>query len=187
LSTAISKPLRADARRNREKVLAAARDAFAAGGIEVGMDEVARRAGVGVGTIYRHFPTKEALLDALWGDKTQRVIALTQEAAENPDPWGAVVEMFERGTTMQADDLGWCEALGPHGPRGWTEQTAPPEMLAATTTILDRAKAAGELRADFGFDDVGKVFVAMAGVISAHGPEARHALLRIILDGLRPR
>jgi AcrR family transcriptional regulator len=187
LSTPIVKPLRADARRNREKVLAAARDAFAAKGLEVGMEDVAARAGVGVGTIYRHFPTKDALLEALWADKTQRVIALTREATENPDPWGGVVEMFERGTAMQADDLGWCEATGPTGPRGWRECNAPPEMLAATTELLDRAKAAGELREDFGFDDVGNVFCAMAGVISAHGPEARHGLLQVILDGLRRR
>jgi len=187
LSTPLAKPLRADARRNREKVLAAAREAFAAKGLEVGMEDVARRAGVGVGTIYRHFPTKEALLDALWADKVDRVVALTREASENPDPWAGVVEMFERGTAMQADDLAWCEATGSAGPRGWRESNAPPELLAATTALLDRAKAAGALREDFGFDDVSNVFCGMAGVIAAHGAEARHGLLQVILDGLRPR
>ena len=187
MSTPLAKPLRADARRNREKVLAAARDAFAVKGLDVGMDDVAHRAGVGVGTIYRHFPTKDALLEALWADKAQRVVALTREAAENPDPWGALVEMFERGTAMQADDLAWCEATGPLGPRGWNEDTAPPELLEATNRILRRAKKAGVLRKDFGFNDVANVFGAIAGLISARGPEARHGLLRIILDGLRPQ
>ena len=187
MSTPLAKPLRADARRNREKVLAAAREAFAAKGLEVGMEDVARGAGVGVGTIYRHFPTKEALLDALWADKVDRIIALTREALDNPDPWGGVVEMFERGTAMQATDLAWCEATGPAGPRGWREDNAPPGLLELTTALLDRAKRDGSLREDFGFDDVGNVFCAMAGVISAHGAEARHGLLEVILDGMRRR
>jgi AcrR family transcriptional regulator len=149
------------------------------------MEEIARRAGVGVGTVYRHFPTKEALLEALWQDKMERIVELTNDALENPDPWGGVVQMFERGTVMQADDLGWCEAVGAARPGGLNSQTAPPELLEATTELLARAKRAGALRKDFDFDDVSRVFCAMAGVISAQGPEAREPFLRVILDGLR--
>jgi AcrR family transcriptional regulator len=184
-ATTTSKPLRADARRNREKVLDAARKAFATEGLEVQMEAIARRAEVGVGTVYRHFPTKEALLEALWAAKMERIIGLTRRALENPDPWEGVVEMFERGTEMQAADLGWCEALGLR-PGGLTAATAPRELLEATNELLERAKRAGGLREDFGFDDVSRVFCATAGVIAAQGPEARHGLLRVILDGLRP-
>jgi AcrR family transcriptional regulator len=180
-----ARPLRADARRNRERVLAAARKAFAMDGLDAQMEEIARRAGVGVGTVYRHFPTKEALLEALWQDKMERIVELTNDALENPDPWGGVVQMFERGTEMQADDLGWCEAVGAARPGGLNSQTAPPELLKATTELLTRAKRAGALRKDFDFDDVSRVFCAMAGVISAQGPEAREPFLRVILDGLR--
>ena len=149
------------------------------------MDEIARRAGVGVGTVYRHFPTKEALLEALWQDKMERILELNREALQNPDPWGGLEQMFERGTEMQADDLGWCEAVGAMRPGGLNATTAPPELLDATNELLDRAKGAGALRKDFDFDDVSRVFCAMAGVISAQGPDAREPFLRVILDGLR--
>jgi len=167
-------------------VLDAARKTFATDGLDAQMEEIARRAGVGVGTVYRHFPTKEALLEALWADKMARIVDLTKTALENPDPWGGVVEMFERGTSMQAEDIGWCEAVGAR-PGGLNSQTAPPELLEATTELLDRAKRAGKLREDFEFDDVSKVFCAMAGVINAQGPEARKSILPVILDGLQVR
>ena len=184
--TKTPRPLRADARRNRGRVIDAARKTFATDGLDAQMEEIARRAGVGVGTVYRHFPTKEALLEALWADKMARIVELTNAALQNPDPWGGVVEMFERGTSMQAEDLGWCEAVGAR-PGGLNSQTAPPELLEATTELLDRAKRAGELREDFEFDDVSKVFCAMAGVINAQGPDARESILQVILDGLRVR
>jgi AcrR family transcriptional regulator len=167
-------------------VLDAARKTFATDGLDAQMEEIARRAGVGVGTVYRHFPTKEALLEALWADKMARIVDLTNTALENPDPWGGVVEMFERGTSMQAEDIGWCEAVGAR-PGGLNSQTAPPELLEATTELLDRAKRAGKLREDFEFDDVSKVFCAMAGVINAQGPDARKRILPVILDGLQVR
>src|ERR1700724_2376966 len=78
--------LRADARRNRASILAAAEAVFTEGGPEGSVDEIARRAGVGVGTVYRHFPTKEALIEALWADKGERVAALALEALEHHDP-----------------------------------------------------------------------------------------------------
>jgi AcrR family transcriptional regulator len=185
-SPPVSKPLRADARRNRERILKAAAKELAARGGAVQMEDIARAAGVGVGTIYRNFPTKGALEDALWGDKRQRVIGVAQRAAENPDAWGAVVQLFEEGTRMQVEDLGWCQSLG-RSPRGYTSEDAPPELLEAGTAVLKRAHKAGVLRKDFGFDDVGTVFGAMGAVIAARGPEGREAMLRVILDGLRAR
>jgi AcrR family transcriptional regulator len=179
-----TRPLRADARRNHEAVLEAARKTFATDGLDAQMEEIARRAKVGVGTVYRHFPTKDALLEALWADKMARILELTNAALENPDPWEGVVEMFERGTAMQADDLGWCEAVGAK-PGGLNSSTAPDEMLEAMNELLDRAKRDGSLRQDFDFDGVTTVFCAMGGVIAAHGADAREGFLRVILDGLR--
>jgi AcrR family transcriptional regulator len=184
LSISVDKPLRADARRNRQRIVKAAAEQIAERGLDVQMEDIAHAAGVGVGTIYRHFPTKQALIDALWDDKRERMIGVAREALKNPDPWGAVVDLFELGVAMQVDDLGWCQAFG-FNPRGITEAAAAPELVEATTAIVDRAHAAGVLRGDFGFEDVGRTFCAMGSVIATHGPEAGAAMLRVILDGLR--
>jgi AcrR family transcriptional regulator len=175
--------LRADALRNREKVLQAAREAFAAEGPDVQMEELARRAGVGVGTVYRHFPTKDALIEALWAAKRDRVVALAREALENPDPWEGLVEMVQRGVQLQAEDLCWCAAFaGP--PRGMTAADAPPEMVQATSAVLERAQQAGRLRADFTFEEMSEVFCATAAVIAARGPQAGERLAQMIITGL---
>jgi AcrR family transcriptional regulator len=179
-----ARPLRADARRNRQRIIEAAAKQIAARGLDVQMEDIARAACVGVGTIYRNFPTKQALVDALWAEKRSRVVAVAERAAANPDPWEAVQQLFREGTDLQIDDLGWCEALGAQQPGGMTSHDAPPELLEATEVVLDRARTAGVLRDDFGFDDVGNVFCAMSMVIANGGRPARDGLLRVILDGL---
>jgi AcrR family transcriptional regulator len=180
----VPRPLRADARRNRQRILEAAAKEIAQRGLDVQMEDIAHAAGVGVGTIYRNFPTKQALQDALWEEKRRRVIEVALRAAANTDPWGAIVQLFTEGTDLQIQDLGWCEALGSQ-PKGMRRQDAPPELLEATQGVLNRAKDAGVLRPDFEFDDVGNVFGAMATVIANGGAQARDGLLRVILDGLR--
>jgi AcrR family transcriptional regulator len=182
---AACRPLRADARRNRQRIIEAAAKQIAARGLDVQMEDIARAAGVGVGTIYRNFPTKQALVDALWEEKRSRVIAVAQRAAANPQPWEAVQQLFREGTDLQIEDLGWCEALGAQQPGGMTSRDAPPELLEATEVVIDRARDAGVLREDFSFDDVGNVFCAMSMVIANGGRPARDGLLRVILDGLR--
>jgi AcrR family transcriptional regulator len=183
-ATAPAKSLRADARRNREKVLAAARQTFATEGLDAQVEVIARRAGVGVGTVYRHFPTKEALLEALWEARTKRTVEISRAALQNPDPWGGLVEMFEQGTAMLVEDRGWCEFAALPMP-ALTAETAPRELLEATGELIGRAKAAGCLREDFDFDSIRNVFAAVATVVTASGGEAGYGLLRVILEGLR--
>src|SRR6201991_4974801 len=95
----VTKPLRADARRNRERVLTAARAAFAEHGREAQMDDVARRAGVGVGTVYRHFPTKEALVNALALDLFEKLVQGAREALAIEDPWEAFTQALWAGAS----------------------------------------------------------------------------------------
>src|SRR5580700_5755397 len=100
------RPLRRDAARNRQRVLKAASEVFTERGLDVSLDEVARHAGVGVGTVYRRFRTKEDLVEALFLDRSEEVAALAGEAGEASDPWSALVRFMEQTTEMLAGDLG---------------------------------------------------------------------------------
>src|SRR5919206_2825813 len=114
------RPLRADARRNREKVLAAARTVFSENGRDAQMDDVARRAGVGVGTVYRHFPTKEALIEALMVDAFETIAAHARDALAIEDPWEAFTSVMWRGAEVMAGGRALSEGFAslPGGPEG---------------------------------------------------------------------
>jgi AcrR family transcriptional regulator len=180
------RPLRADARRNREKVLAAARAEFSENGREAQMDDVARRAGVGVGTVYRHFPTKEALIEALMVDSFQAIAAQAIAALEIEDPWEAFTSVLWRGAEIMAADRALSEVFA--SIPGAMEKAMPTvEGLQETTSeIMRRAQAAGVLREDAVLDDIPMI---MCGIGSATkkehcctAPWRRH--LMIVLDGL---
>jgi AcrR family transcriptional regulator len=182
------RPLRADARRNRERVLEAARVVFAEQGRHAQMDDVARRAMVGVGTVYRHFPTKEALIDALASDAFERILAMSvEQLAREDDPWDAFEQVVWTGAEVLAGDRAMSEVMA--------EMTGPPNldeslqqrMGETLTTLIGRAQAAGELRGDVILDDV---VMVMCGIGTAtrkpHScPEAWRRHVAIVLDGLR--
>jgi AcrR family transcriptional regulator len=98
--------LRRDAARNRQRILTAAVEVINERGLEVSLDEVARRAGVGVGTVYRRFGTKEELVEAMFVDRIESIAALAEAAAEAPDPWSGLVSLMEQMAEMLAGDLG---------------------------------------------------------------------------------
>src|SRR3954449_6757081 len=100
------RPLRADAERNRERILDAAREAFAEGGLDVGLHEIAKRAGVGVGTVYRRFPEKEELIAALFEDRIEDVIAIAEEALAEEDAWTGLEHFLHRTCELQVADHG---------------------------------------------------------------------------------
>ena len=181
------RPLRADARRNREKVLAAARAVFSEHGRDAQMDDVARRAGVGVGTVYRHFPTKEALIEALMVDSFQAIAAKAEAALEIEDPWEAFTCVLWRGAEILAADRALSEVFA--SIPGAMEQAMPTVegLQESISRIMDRAQAAGVLRDDVVVDDIPMI---MCGVGSATKKEHRCAEswrrhLMILLDGLR--
>ncbi len=181
------RPLRADARRNREKVLVAARAVFSEHGRDAQMDDVARRAGVGVGTVYRHFPTKEALIEALMVAAFEAIAAQAEAALEIEDPWEAFTSVLWRGAEIMAADRALSEVFA--SIPGAMEAAMPTvEGLTETMThVIRRAQEAGVLRDDMIVDDIPMV---MCGIGSAtkkqhrcEGAWRRH--LTIVLDGLR--
>ena len=187
MSIAAVRPLRADARRNRERVLTAARAVFADQGREAQMDDVARRAEVGVGTVYRHFPTKEALIEAVAIDSFERVTAKAQEALELDDPWEAFTSTRWSGAEILAGDRALSELMalipGPMLKGLPVEQ----ELNAAMSELIRRAQEAGALRTDVILDDIPMV---MCGVGSAtrkehRCPDAWRRHLSIVIDGMR--
>ncbi|MDQ3787939.1 MAG: TetR/AcrR family transcriptional regulator, partial [Actinomycetota bacterium] len=108
--SAASSRLRADARLNRDRILDAARQAFAARGLDVPMAAIARRAGVGVATLYRRFPTREALITAVFGDQLTHCLSVVDDALADPDPWRGFCSAIERVCAMQVADRGFSAA-----------------------------------------------------------------------------
>ena len=182
-----AKPLRADARRNREKILKAARAVFAEQGRDAQMDDVARRARVGVGTVYRHFPTKDALLHALSDELFEIVAAYAEEALERDDAWEAFKDVLWFGGEKTAGDRAFSEVMAAQRdsePRMCPGQIA---LSAYVAELMRRAKEAGRMRTDVTIDDIPLV---MCGIGSASGmdhpvPDAWRRHLGIVLDGLR--
>jgi AcrR family transcriptional regulator len=189
------KPLRADAVRNRAKILDAARAAFAASGRDAQMDDIARRAGVGVGTVYRHFPTKESLAVAIVEQRFATIIAfIRDELLPDPDPWHALQRSFEFCAAMQLADRGYADAVasiagGGATAGGGTVHPHPDqmqEMLALSAVLLDRAHAAGVVRPDLTPTDLSPLYAGLASVVQAGVVDWRR-YVEIMLDGLRPR
>ena len=186
MTEVVEKPLRADARRNRAKVLVAARAAFADHGVDAQMDDIARRADVGVGTVYRHFPTKDALLAALTDEQFDLIAAQARELLALDDPWEAFVRTMWFAGEQTAGDRAFAEIIGAASE---LPRTSPgkEDLIAATEELMRRCVAAGRMRPDVMIDDIP---LLMCGVGSASAlphprPEAWRRHLQIVLDGLR--
>jgi AcrR family transcriptional regulator len=182
--------LRRDAERNRRRILAAAADAFAEGGLAVTMDEIARRAGVGVGTVYRRFPDKELLIEALFEQRVDELVALAEAAREEPDPFAGIVRFFESFLSVQAADRGLKEVLlGTR--RGASRIVRARDRIAPVVDeLVARAVAAGDLRPDVAASDLGLVQFMLGALIDYTcdvDAEAWRRMLAIVLDGLRAR
>jgi len=191
LSTTKQRPLRADARRNREKVVAAAAAAFAEAGLDAQVEDIARRAGVGVGTLYRHFPTKDALVAALAEAHFER-LADTIEAAleDDADGWEAFTATIWRIAETVAADVAWCEIVGGHPTAVQTASRGQHRLAAATSTLLARAQASGRMRADVTFADISTIMCGFGHIAAAQRAGAAldwKRYLDIALEGLRAR
>ncbi len=183
-----TRPLRRDAQANRDRIVAAAREAFAAGGIEATVEEIARRAGVGIGTLYRRFPTKEDLVDAVLEEAFGEFITVAEEALAEPDAWTGFTSFLERALTLHGADRG-LKDLVESSQHGLARSEAKRATLRPLIRqLVERAQAQGTLRADFAAEDVSVVFWSAGRVIeqtSAVAPDYWRRYLGLVLDGLR--
>jgi AcrR family transcriptional regulator len=175
---------RADARRNRQRVVTAARRCMARDGLDAGMEDIARAAGVGVGTVYRHFPNKDELVDALAHERFERLRDLALEALEQAEPGKAFYEFIRKSAVIQTEDRALSELLVSR-PDAMMRAAESVNMLELTEQVLKRAQKAGAVRGDAEARDIPMIMCALAGTYrNPHGDPDRY--IAIMLDGLRP-
>jgi AcrR family transcriptional regulator len=183
-----TRPARSDATRNHELIVTAARSVLAESGADATMEEIARRCGLGVGTLYRHFPDKEALVDAVLDDAFAEIVALARAALTEADAWAGFAGFVEGTIAHHAANRGLREIMAGNA-RGRERAAAMRASLRPLVRdLVERARAEGSLRADFAPEDVPVLFWACDRVIEASAPvvpELWQRLLGLLLDGLR--
>jgi AcrR family transcriptional regulator len=183
-----ARPRRADALRNRALLLDAARTVFRRDGLAAQMDAIAETAGLGVGTLYRHFPTKDALIAVLVRERLERLTASAEEAVRARDPWAGVAGLVWALATFEAEDQGMVDILTDSAAQTADVSAAMSAFVDRMAVSVSRAQTAGEMRSDVSADDV---LVAVCGVGKMMTPggdpgDGRwRRLVQVILDGLR--
>jgi len=177
------RPQRADARANRDKLVAAARSLFAESGTSAPLEEVAERAGVGIGTLYRHFPTRQALLEAVYVDEVEAMASAAADLADLP-PWEALSGWLHQYVGFAATKRALNEALMETDPNSTVLLTCRTAITGAGTALVERAQEAGVVRSDTTFTDIVRMVGAIA-LVPTEDPEQKDRLLRLALDGLR--
>jgi AcrR family transcriptional regulator len=181
------RPLRRDAERNRQRILEAARQLFAQQGMAVSHDQLAEAADVAVGTVYRRFPDKDSLLEALFTEDIDRVVKLARSALEVPDPWDGLVKFVTESLELQAGNRGFKEFLM-YNVTSDTMTDCRARLLPVIDEIVARAHAAGLLRPGVTTVDLGMVPVMLGPVMDGCrelSPDLWRRSLHIVLDGLR--
>ncbi|HSO98583.1 MAG TPA: TetR/AcrR family transcriptional regulator [Solirubrobacteraceae bacterium] len=180
-----ARPLRADARRNRDRILQAAGEVFGASGSEAQMDDVARAAGLGIGTLYRHFPTKTALMAALVRRKFERFTATLELAlSEHDDGFAALAAAMRANAASLEDDAATRYAMGSGTEVFESVADEQVPLLALTEEAIARGQRAGTLRADLTVADIPMLMCGVSTSIDRGFDWRRH--LEIVLDGMRP-
>ncbi|MGY0019834.1 TetR/AcrR family transcriptional regulator [Streptomyces sp. cg35] len=187
-ATAAGRPARADARRNRERLLTVARDAFTATDGKATLDAIAREAGVGIGTLYRHFPTREALVEAIYAAELDAVVTSAPALLEELAPDAALRAWMDRYAAFFAAKRGISDTLR----AGWASGTiATPatreRITAAIAVILGAGAEAGSLRADVEADEVTLMLLGVfLSTTASNSPDRTGRLLDLVVDALRP-
>jgi AcrR family transcriptional regulator len=181
-----SRPKRADARRNYEKLISAAREVFAECGTSASLEDIARRAEVGIGTLYRHFPTRHALLEAVYVDEFE-AIARSAEGLDELPPWEALATWLRAFVGYAAAKRALAEELLAYiDTDAEVFRQSRAAIHAAGEPLLARAQLAGVVRADTDFTDVSRMVAGIAA-IRASDPQQIERILELALDGLRYR
>ncbi|WP_371785167.1 TetR/AcrR family transcriptional regulator [Streptosporangium subroseum] len=180
--------LRKDAEINRERILRAARIAFRERGLEVPLEEIARRAEVNIATLYRRFPDREALIEAIMADRMAEFAEVAKAAELAADPWEGFRGLIEHLCGMQAEDQGVTEAFTSCFPTAQALEGPRARAMTAVDRVIKRARDAGTLRADFTGQDLMLILMANAGVLGSTrcaAPDAWRRLVALILDACR--
>jgi AcrR family transcriptional regulator len=181
-----ARALRADARRNHEAILAAAKRLFADQGLEAQMPDIAKAAQVGVGTVYRHFPTKDDLIAALAGDRFERMAEKAEEALEADDAWEGFCGFIRFSVQIQADDRGLCDVMGSRPDvMGGAAEAAGLDVLC--DRLVKRVQRSGELRRDLDWEDIPMLGCTLGSATKPKGPGVGRwpRMVEIVIDGLR--
>jgi AcrR family transcriptional regulator len=181
------RPLRADAQRNRDRIVDAARATFAAQGLAAQMEDVARNAGVGVGTVYRHFATKDALVRALIERKMALMATYALERLDEPpeDAWEEFRSFTRQCAEEQAHDRALSQVLATQPAETFLGTARETGLFDATGRLLARAQEQGTARADLGPEDVGAMMCGLGAVAQAFGPDQGLRYLETMLAGMR--
>jgi AcrR family transcriptional regulator len=181
------RPLRADAARNRARVLEVAYEAMAAEGLAVPIDEIARRAGVGAGTVYRHFPTKEALFGAVIQDRLQQMVSSGRDLLASSHPGDALFSYVKSMVVEGAADLSLAQAMAGYGVDiSAVAPEAESEFLGLLGDLLTAAQRAGTARTDVTVPEA-KALIVGAQAMQGYNPDVAERVTEVLLDGLRPR
>jgi AcrR family transcriptional regulator len=186
-------PLRADAARNRARVLAAARAALAGGDTALPLNEIARRAGVGVGTVYRHFPNRQALLEAVVDEQFDRLLEQVRVAEADPDPGAGLARIVRAAVLMEIGDPGFAEVLAAPDDAGAGTAAKKAELASTCERVLARACATGAVRPDLTPADVQRLVCGIGYAARLGGDEAGGAprdragrYVDLVVAGMRP-
>jgi AcrR family transcriptional regulator len=182
------RPLRRDAQRNHDLIVAAAREAFATLGLDASVEEIARRAGVGMGTLYRRFPSKEDLIDAVLAEAFEQYTDAVEQALAVEDPWEGFCHFLERALTLHAQNRGLKDIVASREHGRARADAMRARVRPLFKRLVARAQEHGALRPDFAVEDLPLLLWAGGSVIEAGGtvaPEAWRRYLGLILDGLR--
>ncbi|OXM67298.1 TetR/AcrR family transcriptional regulator [Amycolatopsis vastitatis] len=183
-----ARPLRRDAELNRRRILAAAREVFGLRGLEATLDDIAHHAGLGVGTVYRRFPSKEHLVEAMFAERMEEIGRLAEDALKTEDAWQAFVDFTWKAVELHSSDRGLREIMlsNKFGHEHVAEEKA--RLVPLVTQLVERAKAQGGLRADFAPTDIPLLHMMVGSVVEftcAVDPDLWRRCLAMLLDGLR--
>jgi AcrR family transcriptional regulator len=182
------RPLRRDAKENRERVFQAAREVFCERGIDASVEEIASRAGVGIGTLYRRFPTKDALVDAIFEEHLDHIAAAAEHALDASDAWEGLVEYLTYVVGLQAADRGLSDIVGAHLRSEQLVARARSRLRPLVERLITQAQETGRLRADVVYEDISVLLWTTGRVADATrqvAPEFWRRHLALVVDGLR--